>query len=190
MQHHRHAGLAGRLASDGRSITPHPDTARPDAQMVWFPVATSDGREVDALEGLLCLPTRTGAMRLASVPHIVEGLALGDEIAIAEWNGAPLARGELALALFGTIRVVAASGDDANREHTERDGARDWSWCARLIDDAAGGRGSCWFDAISEHAVAASVPRRVLADVFATLNTAASSNELRFEYVTPARHSS
>lgn len=175
MQHHRHAGLAGRLAPDGTTLDAHPDAERDDARMAWFPVATPDGREVEALEGLLCVPTRPGAMRIVAVPHVVEGLTLGDEVAVADWDGEPLARGELALALAGTVRVVAAGG-------------RGWQWAAQLVDDAAGGRGTCWFDAIGEEAVAASVPRNRLANVFAALAAAADAGELRWEYATAGRH--
>jgi hypothetical protein len=175
MQHHKHAGLAGRLAAGGETLEPHPDAERDDARMAWFPVATPDAREVDALEGLLCVPTRAGAMRIAAVPHVVEGLTLGDEVAVADWDGEPMARGELALALAGTVRVVAA-------------GDRGWAWAARIVDDAAGGIGSCWFDAIGDHAVAASVPRDRLAPVFAALTLAANTGELRWEYATAGRH--
>lgn len=143
--------------------------------MAWFALASPDGREVDALEGLLCVPTRAGAMRIVAVPHLVEGLTLGDEVAVGDWQGEPIARGELALALSGTVRAVAADG-------------RGWRWLAQLIDDAAGGRGSCWFDAIGEDAVAASVPRAGLVAVFAALTAAANTGELRWEYATAARH--
>jgi hypothetical protein len=175
MQHHRHAGIAGRLAAGGDTLDPHPDAASETARMAWFPVATADGREVDALEGLLCVPTRAGAMRIVAVPHVVEGLTLGDEIAVADWDGEPMARGELALALAGTVRVVAA-------------GERGWAWAARIVDDAAGGIGTCWFDAIGDHAVAASVPHARLAHVFAALTVAAAAGELRWEYATLGRH--
>ena len=175
MRHHRHPGLAGQLRGGSQQLHPHPDAEREDAQLTWFPVATTDGRDVDALEGLLCVPTRAGAMRIVAVPHVVEGLALGDEVAVADWEGEPMARGELALSLDGTVRCVAAEG-------------RDWLWLARLVDDAAGGIGSCWFDAIGDSAVAASVPRASLAGVFAALTVASNTGELRWEYVTPARH--
>lgn len=175
MQHHRHPGLAGRLASDGASLDPHPDCSREDARIAWFPVASADGRDVDALEALLCVPTRAGAMRLAAVPHVVEGLALGDEVAVGDWRGEPLARGELALALAGTVRLVVAGG-------------RGWAWAARLLDDAAGDRGSCWFDLIGQHALAATVPRTSLGAVFEAVGDAADAGELRWEYVTAARH--
>lgn len=175
MQHHRHAGLAGRLTPRGDGIDPHPDATRADARTVWFPLATPDARDVEALEGLLCVPTRTGAMRIVAVPHVVEGLTLGDEVAVAEWEGEPVARGELAVALAGTVRVVAAGG-------------RGWQWAAQLLDDAAGGRGSCWFDAIGDDAVAASVPRERLAPVFAALTIASNVGELRWEYATVGRH--
>lgn len=175
MRHHRHPGLVGRLTPGGGDLAPHPDAERTDAQLAWFPIATPDGREIDALEGLLCVPTRTGAMRVASIPHVVEGLALGDEVAIADWEGEPMARGELALALDGTVRCIAAS-------------ERDWRWLARIVDDAAGGIGTCWFDVIGDHAVAASVPRARLASVFAALTIASNTGELRWEYATPTRH--
>lgn len=175
MQHHRHPGLVGRLAPDGRSLVPHPDAEHPDARMAWFPVAAPDAREVDALEGMLCVPTRPGAMRIVAVPHVTEGLAFGDEVAVGDWEGEAVARGELALSLAGTVRVVAAGG-------------RGWAWAAQLLDDAAGGRGVCWFDPIAEEAVAASVPRPMLARVFAALTVASTSGELRWEYATPARH--
>lgn len=171
MRHHKHPGLAGRLV-DGE-LRPHPDAARGDAMLVWVPVATPDGREVDALEGLLCVPTRLGAARIAAVPHVVEHLALGDELAVADWDGEPMARGELALALTGTVRCVAAAGHD-------------WRWLAGAIDDAAGQ--SCWFDVIGDAAVAASVPRAQLGAVFARLAAHADAGELRWEYATPARH--
>lgn len=156
-------------------LEPHPEAGAEAARMAWFPVASADGREVDALEGLQCVPTRAGAMRIVAVPHVVEGLTLGDEVAVADWDGEPLARGELALALAGTVRVVAA-------------GDRGWAWAARVVDDAAGGIGTCWFDAIGDHAVAASVPRDRLARVFAALTMAANVGELRWEYATAARH--
>jgi hypothetical protein len=175
MQHHRHAGLAGRLAPGGQALDPHPDAARADAVMAWFPITTPNAREVDSLEGILCVPTRAGAMRLVGVPHVVDGLELGDEVAVADWDGEPMARGELALALAGTVRAVAGA-------------ERSWTWLAQLIDDAAGGRGSCWFDAIGDHALAASVPRAALVPVFAALTIAANAGELRWEYVTAARH--
>ncbi len=143
--------------------------------MCWFAVASGDGRDVDALEGLMCVPTRAGAMRIAAVPHVATNLALGDEVAVADWDGEPMARGELALALAGTVRCVAL---------------RDQGWfaLAHLIDDAAGGRGTCWFDAIGEQAIAASVPRRALVDVFAALDVAAAAGDVRWEYVTQGRH--
>jgi len=175
MQHHRHAGLAGRLAEDGTTLLPHPDAERPDATMAWFPIPTPDGSSVDSLEGLLCVPTRAGAMRIASVPHVVDGLALGDEVAVADWEGEPLARGELALALAGTVRVVSAD-------------SHDWRWVARLVDEAASAHGTCWFDAVGTHALAASVPRAALGAVFERLTRHADAGELRWEYVTPARH--
>lgn len=172
MRHHQHAGLAGRLTADG-TIDPHPDAAREDARVAWFPI--TDGGSVESLEGLLCVPTRAGAMRIAAVPHVVEQLALGDEVAVADWDGEPLARGELALSLDGTVRCVSAD------EHG-------WLHLARLIDAAAGSSGACWFDAIGEQAVAASVPRPALASVLETLSTAADRGELRYEYATAARH--
>lgn len=174
MQHHTHPGLVGRLSADGSSLEPHPDALHPEARVAWFPIATPDAREVDALEGLLCVPTREGAMRIASVPHVVEGLGLGDEVAVADWDGEPLARGELALATAGTVRAVAAEG-------------RDWRWLALVIDEAAG-RGSCWFDAIGDVAVAASIPRSSLAAVFEQLAQLASAGQVRWEYVTGDRH--
>lgn len=175
MRHHKHPGIAGRLRGGSRELHPHPDAGRSDARLAWFPVATSDGRDVDALEGLICVPTRAGAMRIVAVPHVVEGLAMGDEVAVADWDGEPMARGELALSLDGTIRCVAG-------------GDRDWHFLAQLIDDAAGGIGACWFDAIGDAALAASVPRASLASVFAALTIAANTGELRWEYATPARH--
>ena len=175
MRHHRHPGLAGRLQPGSDELHAHADAERPDAQMAWFPIATTDGRDVDALEGLLCVPTRAGAMRIVAVPHVVEGLALGDEVAVADWEGEPMARGELALSLHGTVRCVAAT------EH-------DWLWLARVVDDAAGGIGTCWFDVIGDGAVAASVPRASLVRVFAALTMASNVGELRWEYVTAARH--
>lgn len=176
MRHHQHAGLAGRLAADGATLEPHADATRDDARVAWFPVATSDGREVDALEGLTCVPTRAGAMRIVAVPHVVQHLALGDEVAVADWDGEPMARGELAMALAGTVRCVAGDG-------------RAWQALARLVDEAAGGVGSCWFDAIGEHAIAASVPRAALGGVFARLEAAVDAGEqLRWEYATPERH--
>ena len=175
MRHHKHPGLAGQLRSGSDQLHPHPDATRSDAVLTWFPVATVDGRDVDALEGLLCVPTRPGAMRIASVPHVVEGLALGDEVAVADWGGEPMARGELASALAGTVRCVATV-------------ERDWRWSAQLIDDGAGAIGACWFDVIGDTALAASVPRAQLAGVFAALTMAANVGELRWEYVTPARH--
>ncbi|MCW2927753.1 MAG: hypothetical protein JWM86_1721 [Thermoleophilia bacterium] len=176
MQHHRHAGLAGRLPAGASTLVPHDDATRRDARMAWFPIATPDGRDVDALEGLLCVPTRAGAMRIVAVPHVVERLALGDEVAVADWDGEPLARGELALALAGTVRAVAA------------DAEHDWRWLARRIDEAAGGAGSCWFDAIGDHAVAASVPRPAIAGVLEQLGADAAAGALRFEYATLDRH--
>lgn len=171
MRHHKHPGLAGRLVDD--ELQPHPDATSSRAQLVWVPVATPDAREVDALEGLLCVPSRAGAMRVASVPHVVEHLALGDEVAVADWEGEPMARGELALALAGTVRCVASP------EH-------EWQWLARLVDDAAGE--PCWHDVIGDHAVAASVPRPALGAVFATLAGEARAGTLRWEYATPGRH--
>lgn len=175
MQHHRHAGLVGRLTAGSTDLAPHDDATRDDARMAWFPITTADGREVESLEGLLCVPTRAGAMRIAAVPHVVSGLALGDEVAVADWDGEPLARGELALALAGTIRVVAAA------EH-------DWRWLATRVDELAGGAGSCWFDAIGDHAVAASVPRTALAAVLEGLAEDAAAGTLRYEYATLDRH--
>ena len=175
MRHHQHAGHAGRLTRGSDSLEPHPDSARDDACVTWFPLMSADGREVDALEGLTCVPTRAGAMRIAAVPHVVEHLALGDEVAVADWEGEPMARGELALALAGTVRCVAA-----------RD--QGWLQLARIVDDAAGGLGSCWFDAIGDQAIAASVPRPMLVQVFAALSAAENAGELRWQYVTPQRH--
>lgn len=171
MRHHKHPGLAGRFV-DGE-LEPHPDATRSDAQLAWVPVATPDGREVDALEGVLCVPTRPGAMRLVAVPHVVEHLALDDELAVADWEGEPMARGELAHALSGTIRCVGAAG-------------REWRWLAALVDDSASG--GCWFDVIGNHAVAASVPRPALGAVFAALTREADAGTLRWEYATPGRH--
>jgi hypothetical protein len=175
MRHHRHAGLAGRLVHGSNELHPHPDAERSDAVTAWFAVSTPDGREVEALEGLLCVPTRTGAMRIVAVPHVVEQLALGDEVAVAPLDDMLLARGELALALDGTVRAVAG-------------GNHDWLWLARRIDEAAGGDGSCWFDVIGDQAVAASVPRARLGAVFTALAADAERGALRWEYVTPARH--
>lgn len=143
--------------------------------MAWFPLMSADGRDIESLEGLLCVPTREGAMRLVAVPHIVDGLCLGDEVAVTEFEGEPLARGELALALAGTVRAAAGGGQG-------------WAGLAQLIDDAAGGRGTCWFDAIGPEAVAASVPRAKLVPVFAALAIAANVGEVRWEYATSARH--
>lgn len=175
MRHHRHPGLAGQLRSSSNELHAHPDAERTDARLTWFPVATTDGRDVDALEGLTCVPTRAGAMRIVAVPHVAEGLAMGDEVAVADWEGEPMARGELALSLSGTVRCVAGDG-------------RDWLWLARLVDDAAGGIGTCWFDAIGDSAIAASVPRAALAPVFAALTMASNTGELRWEYATAGRH--
>ncbi len=175
MRHHQHAGLAGRLERGSDELHAHPDASHVDATVAWFPIMSADSREVDALEGLLCVPTRAGAMRIAAVPHVVDHLALGDEVAVADWDGEPLARGELALALDGTVRCVAAQGQG-------------WLQLARIVDDAAGGIGSCWFDAIGDEAVAASVPRRALTRVFAALSACENAGELRWQYVTPERH--
>lgn len=175
MQHHKHPGLAGHLDASGAALDAHPDALRDDAQLVWFPVTDATGREVDALEGLTCVPTRAGAMRIVAVPHVLTGLALGDEVAVADWDGEPLARGELASALAGTVRVVSAPGTR-------------WSVAAQALDAAAGGRGSCWFDVMSDEAFAASVPRAALADVFAWLAARAATGELRYEYATATRH--
>ena len=175
MQHHRHAGLAGTLGTDdAEPLVPHPDATHDDAVMAWFPIASPDGREIESLEGLLCVPTRPGAMRLVAVPHVVQGLALGDEVAVADWDGEPLARGELALALAGTVRVVAGT---------------DWTWrqLAAVIHAAAAE--SCWFDPVGEHAVAATVPRSRLGAVFAALTRLAADHDtVRWEYATPSRH--
>lgn len=184
MQHHKHAGLAGRLSADGTTLEPHPDASHPEARMAWIPLASPDGREIEALEGVMCIPTRPGAMRLAAVPHVAENLALGDELAVADWDGEPLARGELALALSGTIRVIAA----APAVDADAATATTWQDLAATIDDAAGGRGSCWFDAIGDSALAVCVPRASLGAVFAQLTDAAARDELRWEYVTPLRH--
>jgi hypothetical protein len=175
MRHHQHAGIAGRLHPGSDELHPHPDCARPDARVAWFPIASTDGRDVDSLEGLTCVPTRAGAMRIVAVPHVAHGLALGDEIAVADWDGEPLARGELALALAGTVRCAAADG-------------RTWRDLAAAIDSAAGGIGTCWFDAIGESAVAASVPRDALGAVFEALQHDAATDRLRWEYATPGRH--
>jgi hypothetical protein len=176
MRHHQHPGLAGSLNADG-TLAPHPDAEHADARVVWFPVATDSdcSPSIGSLEGLLCVPTRAGAMRIAAVPHVVEHLTLGDEVAVVDWEGEPLARGELAMALHGTVRCVSAD-------------ERGWLHLARMIDAASGEMGACWFDAIGEQAVAASVPRSALVAVLELLATAADRGELRWEYVTPARH--
>lgn len=174
MQHHKHPALAGTLAADGSSIDEHPDAAREDARLVWFPIPDATGREVDALEGMLCVPTRAGAMRVVAVPHVAAGLTFGDEVAVADWDGEPLARGPLASGLTGCVRVVVA--DDR--------GWRDVAamLCARLP------REDVIVDVIGEQALALAVPRRALPEVFELLTDAAAAGGLRWEYVTPERH--
>lgn len=179
MRHHKHLGHVGRLdkATD-RALTPHPDTLRDDARLVWLPIAGADGREIEALEGVTCVPSRSGAMRIVAVPHVAVGLALGDELATGIWNGEPLARGELACALNGTIRCLAKA-------------RLDWVDIAQYIDAAVGVSGECWFDVIGEHALAASVPRQYLGTVFAALEQYAAieaAADFRWEYVTADRH--
>ncbi|MCW2955608.1 MAG: hypothetical protein JWO69_477 [Thermoleophilia bacterium] len=175
MLHHKHPGLAGHLDAAGAALSPHADALRADAQLVWFPITDATGRDVESLEGLTCVPTRAGAMRIVAVPHVLTGLALGDEVAVADWDGEPMARGNLASSLVGTVRVVLAQGGQ-------------WQAIAAALDDAAGGPGRCTFDVISEEAVAASVPRDALAAVFAMLNERQAEGALRFEYATAARH--
>jgi hypothetical protein len=174
MQHHKHPALAGTLASDGSSIEEHPDAARADAQLVWFPIPDATGREVDALEGLLCVPTRAGAMRVVAVPHVASGLTFGDEVAVADWDGEPLARGTLASGLTGSVRVVVGDG-------------RGWREVAALIC-ARLPRADVIVDVIGEQALAIAVPRRALAGVFELLAGEAEAGGLRWEYVTPERH--
>lgn len=170
MLHHKHPGLAGRLAADGRTLEPHPDALRDDARQVWIPLPDAAGREVDALEGLLCVPTREGAARVVAVPHVASHLALGDELAIADWDGEPLARGELASSLHATVRVVVGP-------------ERTWQDIASALERA------CWFDVMGAHAVAVAVPRMLLAATFETLDRLTGELGARWEYATPARHS-
>lgn len=150
---------------------------------MWIPLAGAErpgaaGATGDVpLEGLLSVPTRAGAVRLVAVPHVAQGLALGDELAVVRRGDMLLARGELALALSGTVRVVLAAEAEAS-----------WRDVGQLLRAATGDAGECWLDLVSERAVAASVPRGALATVFEALGARAALGELQWEYATPARH--
>lgn len=174
MQHHKHPGLPGHLAADGATLEPLAEAAGADARLVWFPIPDPTGREIDALEGLLCVPTRGGAMRVVAVPHVACALAFGDEVAVADWEGEPLARGPLASGLTGTVRVVV--GDD-----------RTWRDVAALMVGELG-RDRVWLDVIGDASVALAVRRSDLAATFQLLAREAAAGALRWEYATPERH--
>lgn len=174
MQHHKHPGLPGHLAADGATIEPLAAAAGPDAQLVWFPIPDPTGREIDALEGLLCVPTRAGAMRVVAVPHVASALTFGDEVAVADWDGEPLARGPLASGLTGTVRVVVGDGGT-------------WRDVATLITGELG-RDRVWLDVIGDSSVALAVARADLAATFGLLAGAAEAGSLRWEYANPERH--
>jgi len=174
MQHHKHPGLPGHLALDGATLEPLADATRADAQLVWFPIPDPTGREVDSLEGLLCVPSRAGAMRVVSVPHVASELTFGDEVAVADWDGEPLARGPLASGLTGTVRIVVSAG-------------RTWADIAALLVGELS-RERVVIDVISDNSLAVSVERGDLAAVFALLSAETQRGELRWEYATPDRH--
>lgn len=174
MQHHKHPGLPGHLAADGATIEPTADATRDDAQLVWVPIPDAMGREIDALEGVLCVPTREGAMRVVAVPHVASALTTGDELAVADWDSEPLARGPLASGLTGTVRIAVAAG-------------RTWHDVAvQLVGEL--GRTRVLLDVIGAESLAVAVARRDLLRTFELLTAAAARDELRWEYATPERH--
>ena len=176
VQHHRHAGLVGRWSADGGELIPHPDTARADAAQVWIPLPDPTGRSIDALEGVLCVPTRSGVMRVVAVPHVASHLAMGDELAVADWDGEPLARGELASSLLATVRVVTPT-------------ERSWRDVAHELEDAHGEDDApCWYDVVGDQSVAIAVPRAALGRTFETLERLTREWSIRWEYATPHRH--
>lgn len=182
MRHHQHAGIAGSLSADGTQLTPHPDLVDEAARLqVWVPLPDAAGREVDALEALTCVATRPGAARVVAVPHVATDIALGDELAIGDWDGEPMARGPLASSLAGTVRIVGASETD-------------WRDIAALVTRVVASveptdvRDELWFDVMGDSALAASVPRPALGVLFAELADRAQRDELRWEYATPTRH--
>jgi hypothetical protein len=182
MRHHKHPGLAGSFDPATREISAHPDAADADRlHQVWIPLPDADGRTLDAVEGLACVPTREGAVRVVAVPHLASDLALGDELAVGAWEGDLLARGPLASSLHGTLRIVGSAEGD-------------WTWqaLAAQLDPiiraaCAGADDQPWYDVIAETALAVSVPRVALGDVFAWLH-AADPETLRWEYATAMRH--
>lgn len=183
MRHHKHPGLAGRFDPDRREIVPHPDAADEGRrQQVWIPLPESgDARQIDSLEGLACVPTREGAVRIVAVPHVAADLAFGDEIAVGDHDGDLIARGPLASSLHGTVRIVAADT-----------GTHDWRSLATELDAVIHGSTSGtgdepWYDVIAETSLAVSVPRAALRDVFAWLH-AADPAVIRWEYATAMRH--
>ena len=177
MRHHQHPAAACTLDPATGSVRAHPDSEHPEASVAWFPVA-GEGDSIEAVEGLLCVPTRPGAARVAAVPHVVRGVTLGDEVAIADVDGDPYARGLVATALRGTIHVVlpAPERDDA---------ARDERWVEVLAELAPL---DGWMDALTERVLAISVPRAALPEAAELLRRRAARRELEWEYVTPERH--
>lgn len=173
--------MVGSLAPDGTQLVPHPDLeSGAERLQVWVPLPDAAGRGVDALEALTCVATRPGAARVVAVPHVASDIALGDELAIGDWDGEPMARGPLASSLAGTVRIVASADTDW------RDVA---ALVVRIVDVAApDARDEIWFDVMGDSAIATSVPRRVLGALFAELDARARRDELRWEYATPTRH--
>lgn len=181
MRHHQHAGIVGRLSADRTSLIPHPDAfGSPECVQVWVPLPDAAGREVDALEIVTCRHTRAGAARVVAVPHVAVDLAMGDELAISDFDGVPLARGTLASSLEGTVRIVAPTGGAS------------WRELAGIVDDIIAGTigdgAHGWFDMIGDTSIAASVPRAALGALFDELAQREQRAELRWEYATAARH--
>lgn len=177
LRHHKHPGLVGQLAPSGRELEPHPDAGAASAVQVLVPLPDDTGREIDAVESITCVATRDGAARVVAVPHIAVDLAMGDELAVGDWEGNPVARGPLASSLLGTVRIVAAATGDI----WEIAGAVD-ATCRAACDTEA------WFDVMSAEALAVAVPRAALAAVFVELESRAARDELRWEYATAGRH--
>lgn len=200
MQHHRHPSVACRPGVHATET--HPDALRDDAQLVWFPVAATPDIEPTALEGLACVPTRDGAVRVAAVPHLAHDVALGDEVAVGAWEGGLIARGPLASALVDTLRVTIppAGGAQATASSDDRGDELAAASCGsgdpQLLVELAAPLGALarwvgehggWIDVLSPRVAALAVPRHVLIPLVSELEERGRVGELRYEYATPGR---
>lgn len=133
-------------------------------ETVWFFLDADDG-----WEGLLARRTGDGVARICAVPVFAYGVALGDEVAIEERDGAAVAIGLVREAGNATFRVIFPAADAPGPD--ER-------WRTLLADLEPHG---CWIDVFSPRLVALSAEPAAVEDVSGYLRGREERGELAFE---------